>query len=853
MNYSERLVSPTSNPLNEVGAGLRDIELKDADGKVIFSQKGVTCPKSWSDLACRVATHKYFLGNVGDPNREDSIISLIKRVSETVTRWGVDQEYFNEEDSKNFKADLDYILVNQIAAFNTPVWINLGAKRQPQVSACFITSLEDHLSSIKRMYSVEMDMFRRGSGNGCNLSSLRSAGEPLREGGHASGPLPFMKGLDFSCGAMKSGGVARRGALMRILNINHPDILEFVKLKQKAEGIATTLIEAGFDSNWDTGIYKNLPWQNSNNSVRVTDKFMRTLVAGTPWELEGVTTDEKLAVSAKGLWEDICEAAWSCGDPGLQFHDTINKWNPCRTDGEINASNPCSEYMFLDDTSCNLASINLVKFMDEKEWFNIGKFESVVKVMILAMDILVSKAYYPDPIIDEKTNHFRPLGLGYSNLGSLLMRSGVPYDSDQGRSIAASVTALMHSVAVSQSVAIAEYLGDFVAYSRNSSHVEEVLTLHWYALDNMPYATEYPHSKTERTLDLMNTYSEELLCKSIGKPIRNAQLTCLAPCGTIGLLMDCDTTGIEPELALVKEKQLVGGSVERIVNTSVNSALKVLGYGEALTKETLANVEREGKVDGSGIKPEDYPVFATALDPERPISWQGHILMMAVVQPFLSGAISKTVSMPRESTVEDVETAFKTAYKEGLKAITIYRDGSKGSQPVTIPGGKLVKPIKRELPQERNSKTTKLSVGGFTTYLTRGFYEDGSLGEIWIRLAKSGSAMKGLYDLFSIAVSTALQWGVPLEVFVRKFRHQKFDPSGPVKLPGQERVKFYSSIIDCVFDYLAIKHLNEEVQEEIEEKEEPDHSPFCSVCGSLMIRSGTCFKCTECGATSGCS
>ena len=835
----ERL-SKTDDPLADIVWERRDIELRDSKGNVVFHQADVECPADWSPLACKIAVEKYFSGQLGEPNRETSIRHMIERVSETITKWGENQRYFTalSEDAQIFQADLQHILINQMAAFNSPVWFNVGVHEKPQCSACFISSVEDSMESIEKLYVTEMETFKNGSGNGTNFSKIRGSNEPLARGGKASGPIPFMKGLDFSCGAMKSGGKARRGAKMVILNVDHPDILEFIELKKGAEKMALDLIAAGHDDDWDTGVYKNIPWQNANNSVRVTDSFMTAVENDENWDLTSRVGGRVVATHrARDLFSKIASAAWTNGCPGIQFHDTINAMHTCTADGEIEASNPCSEYMFLNETSCNLASINLIKFLG-RGGFDWERFQKVVRIMIIAQDILIDNAGYPNAEIEETSRKYRTLGLGYSNLGALLMTYGLAYDSDAGRHLAAAITTVMQATAYHQSHLIASQLGGFERYEVNEGSVKYVIGQHFQATARMgrQEADSFP---LEETLTL---YQE-----AMRGPIRNAQVTVLAPCGTIGFLLDCDTTGVEPELALVKTKKMVGGTVERIVNTAVRDALVRLGYAHNIDN-ILEYIERHETVVGSEIRPEHYHIFDTSLShiKDRVIRWKGHVLMMAAVQPFLSGAISKTINMPAESTPQDIEDAYMFAWKRSLKSIAIYRDGSKGSQPVNIQ--KREKRIRRSLPPECSGPRLKFEISGMDVFVHTGCYEDGSLGEIFIRASKVGSTIQGLLDGVAVAMSLALQHGVPLQTFVEKYRHSRFAPDGWLKLPQTEKNGHYSSILDVIAHWLELRFC-----EPRDETLEQVSTELCGRCGTQMVQNGTCKKCPGCGETSGCS
>jgi ribonucleoside-diphosphate reductase alpha chain len=975
---------------------LRTASIQNEKGQVIFEQRNVEVPSDWSQTATNIVASKYFHGKAGTPERESSVRQLISRVADTIAQWGVEGSYFRtEEDAKNFHDELVHLLVCQKASFNSPVWFNCGlwhkyhrnspgsgwywdaatgvvkketeAYRHPQCSACFINSVQDNLDSILTLARTEGMLFKWGSGTGTNLSPLRSSVEPLSGGGVASGPLSFMKGYDAFAGVIKSGGKTRRAAKMVILNIDHPDIIDFIKCKAKEERKAWALVDAGYDSALDGEAYSSIFFQNANNSVRVTDEFMKAVVEDKEWTTRKISTGEPVKTyRARDLMKKIAKAAWQCGDPGMQFHTTINKWHTSKATAPINASNPCSEYMFLDDSACNLSSLNLMKFLTPDGKIDVEAFRHAVDVMITAQEIIVDNASYPTEKIALNSHNFRPLGLGYANLGALLMANGLPYDSDQGRDFAAALTALMHGEAYLQSSRLAAELGPCAGYPLNRDPFLGVIEMHRQALgkinsDNVP---EDLWESAKKTWDD---------CRASGMKYgyRNAQVTVLAPTGTIGFMMDCDTTGVEPDLALVKYKKLVGGGLIKIVNTVVPAALLKLGYTDEQAADIVSYIDEHGTIEGApGLKPEHLPVFDCSLKPangKRSIHYMGHVRMMAAVQPFLSGAISKTVNMPEEATVDDITNVYIEGWRLGLKAIAIYRDGSKRVQPLNTAKGQDLgfriqdsgargqrseapkqesgvrsqqpgdeprqephekprlsrrvqvradsevklegaekaespapspqpptptpKPYRRKLPDERAAVTHKFSVGAHEGYLTVGLYEEGQPGEIFITMAKEGSTVSGLMDSFATAVSLALQYGVPLKVLCDKFSHMRFEPSGWTNNP---EIRYAKSIMDYIFRWLAFKFLPKDARPqedasvaslngtEVEKAAglasqftqaaggiagspsgsahpgpagvaQSDDAPSCSDCGAIMVRNGSCYRCMNCGATSGCS
>ena len=783
--------------------------------------------------------------------------------------------------------------MNQYASFNSPVWFNVGIEEKPQASACFINSVQDTMESILELVKTEGMLFKYGSGTGTNFSTLRSSKEKLSGGGIASGPVSFMRGFDAFAGVIKSGGKTRRAAKMVILNVDHPDIIDFIKSKAEEEKKAHILIKAGYDPglNVPGGAYDSVQFQNANHSVRVTDEFMKAVLEDKEWHTRYVTTGEICdTYRARDIMRMIAEAAWLCGDPGMQFDTTINNWHTCPNTGRINASNPCSEFMFLDDTACNLASLNLMKFRKEDGSFDVEAFRHAVDVLITAQEIIVDNASYPTKAIEKNSYDYRPLGLGYANLGALLMSLGLPYDSEPARAYAAVITAIMTGEAYRQSALIAKEMGPFRGYELNREPMLGVIRKHMSYVDKIDKSL-IPEELYESAKKIWSETYE--LGQKYG--YRNSQVTVIAPTGTIGFMMDCDTTGIEPDIALVKYKKLVGGGFLKIVNNTVPLALKKLGYTDKQIEEIVNYIDKNDTIEGAPhLKPEHLPVFDCAFKPakgKRFIHYMGHVKMMAAVQPFISGAISKTVNMPNDVTVDDVMQLYIDAWKMGLKAIAIYRDGSKGTQPLStsIDDEKKTsageekkvefKPVRRRLPDERNSITHKFSVAGHEGYITVGMYPDGTPGEIFITMSKEGSTLSGLMDAFATAISLALQYGVPLKVLVDKFSHMRFEPSGFTNNP---EIPIAKSIIDYIFRWLGKKFLKPEEQpsnvdhtdilneihlsqekvvlrsETLEKYEKQifeiqSDAPPCPSCGAIMQRSGSCYVCPNCGSTSGCS
>lgn len=883
---------------------LRTASIIGEGGKIVFEQRDVEVPKAWSQTATNVVVQKYFRGQLGTPGRERSVRQLISRVADTITSWGMKDGYFaDQESADNYRAELRHLLVEQKMSFNSPVWFNVGIEADPQCSACFINRVEDTMESILGLAKTEGMLFKYGSGTGTNLSPLRSSKELLVGGGTASGPVSFMKGFDAFAGVIKSGGKTRRAAKMVILNIDHPDIEEFITCKSKEEKKAWALIDAGYDGSFDGEAYKSVFFQNSNNSVRVTDEFMDAVQKDREWQTRAVRDGHPIGTfKARDLWRQVAQAAWECGDPGLQYDTTINSWHTCSGTERINASNPCSEYMFLDNSACNLASLNLRKYLCPDGTYDTESFKCAVELTILAQEIIVGNAKYPTDAIRDNSLRFRPLGLGYANLGSLLMTMGLPYDSAPARAWCGAITALMTGWAYRTSAVIArDVTGPFEGYAENEQPFLGVMKKHRYHTERIE-STYVP----DELMTAARSAWDEAINVGTEHGFRNAQATVLAPTGTIGFMMDCDTTGIEPDIALIKYKRLVGGGMIKIVNNTTEEALARLGYDEDQRKAIVEYIDREETIEGApGLKEEDLPVFDCAFraaNGTRSIHYMGHIRMMAAAQPFISGAISKTVNQPADATVEDVENAYMEAWKAGLKAIAVYREGCKRTQPVstskTDPGAQRVQAsaaaqplMRRKLPDERQSLTHKFSVGGHEGYIHVGLYDDGEPGEIFIRMAKEGSTISGLMDSFATAVSLALQHGVPLRLLVDKFSRMRFEPSG---FTGNPEIPRATSVMDYLFRWLAAKFIRPEAEEGAEEAKAPSETapaptptpvvsaapvapvvvidqtskttspapyaflvrtdaPTCPECGSIMVPNGSCHKCTNCGTTSGCS
>jgi len=909
----ERLYTTAGkHPYDEATWERRDVvQTNWKSGEVIFEQRGVEFPDFWSVNASTIVTTKYFRGAVGHENREWSLRQVIDRVVLTYVRAGKQFGYFaTDADAEIFEHELTWMLMHQVFSFNSPVWFNVGTAAPQQVSACFILSVDDTMDSILNWYREEGMIFKGGSGAGLNLSRIRSAKELLSSGGNASGPVSFMRGADASAGTIKSGGATRRAAKMVVLDVDHPDIEEFIETKVSEEEKIRVLRDAGFDMDLGGKDIISVQYQNANNSVRVSDEFMRAYENGQDFGLRARATGEVMeTISAKNLFRKMSEAAWACADPGIQYDDTINDWHTNPETGRINASNPCSEYMSLDNSSCNLASLNLMKFLKEDGSFDAKSFTKAVEMIITAMDISICFADFPTEAIGETTRAYRQLGIGYANLGALLMASGMPYDSDAGRSLAGSITSLMTGVSYRRSAELAGIVGAYDGYARNAAAHTRVMKKHQAASLSAKSMSEIDRSVWA---EANKAWDEGVKIGEING-WRNAQASVLAPTGTIGLMMDCDTTGIEPDLALVKFKKLVGGGSMQIVNQTVPLALKRLGYTDETIEAVVEYIATNGNViDAPGLKKEHYDVFDCAMG-VSPIQAMGHVRMMAACQPFLSGAISKTVNLPESATVEEVEEVYYQGWKLGLKALAVYRDNCKVGQPLS--DGKAAKKdesasasapapaIRKRLPKSRPSRTTSFSVAGAEGYLTAGTYEDGALGEIFLKLGKQGSTLAGVMDAFSIAVSIGLQYGVPLETYVEKFTNLRFEPAG---MTDDKDVRMAQSMMDYIFRRLALDYLPFEtrsamglytaaeranaldsgeyaqaapavapapVEITIESKAPAvdtstvgsstellekisgfkSDAPLCMTCGVKMRPSGACYVCEGCGSTSGCS
>jgi ribonucleoside-diphosphate reductase alpha chain len=917
LSIERRFSTAGVHPFDQIEWEIRDAVIGNPESPA-FEQRGVEFPKSWSQNATNIVAQKYFRGKLGSPERESSVKQMIGRVAGTISNWGREHGYFaGEEDADAFEMELTAILLNQKAAFNSPVWFNVGFEEHPQCSACFILSVEDTMESILDWNTKEGMIFRGGSGSGINLSNIRGSVEHLSKGGLASGPVSFMRGADAWAGTIKSGGKTRRAAKMVVLDVDHPDIEDFIWCKAKEEEKAAALRDAGFDMSIDGEGFNSIQYQNANNSVRVTDEFMEAVEAGEDWHLTARTDGSSVkTVDARKLMNQIADAAWRCADPGVQYDTTINRWHTSPESGRINASNPCSEYMHVDNSACNLASINLMKFRREDGSFDVSDFEHTVDVVFLAQEIVVGPSSYPTEEIGENARRFRQLGLGYANLGALLMSDGLPYDSDEGRNVAAAITSLMTGRAYRQSAVIAAgATGPYEEYEKNREPHNGVMRMHRdaaYEVDGTGIKGELLEA-SQRAWDEAVELGEE-------HGYRNAQATVLAPTGTISFLMDCDTTGIEPDFSLVKFKELVGGGQMTIVNQSVPLALEAMGYSEAEIDQINAHIKEKNTIVGApGLKDEHLPVFDVAVG-ERAITHTGHIDMMAATQPFLSGAISKTVNMPQTATVEDIADAYTRGWKGGLKALAIYRDGSKTAQALRTDAQEekaaedeqpMAEPVRKKMPRERESITHKFSIAGHEGYITAGKYEDGSVGEIFLTdIGKEGSTMRGLMNAFATAISLGLQYGVPLEDFVRKFSYMRFEPEG---ITGNPEIPFAKSLPDYIMRWVASRFIEdtETLEElgimtsEVRAKKDTEqlglgiatdtagpangngHSnggngngnggavaptaamtetppvrpakmqgldlgPACEQCGGMMQRTGSCYTCSSCGNNTGC-
>lgn len=874
-----------------------DIEITDDGGNPMFLQKNIEFPVKWSQLARKIVASKYFYGDQKNGERENSVKQLIGRVSKTMAKWGLKQEYFfTQDEADSFKEELAFLSMDQRMAFNSPVWFNVGVnlypdanpnkeqkeafiissygevakipigkeKEYPQTSACFIQEVKDTMESIMELAKREALLFKYGSGTGTNLSTLRSSRERLSGGGKPSGPLAYWSFYDKVAGIVKSGGKTRRAAKMDILNINHPDILEFIQSKRREEKKLHILIDNDID--WKEAV-DTCNFQNTNISVRITDNFMKAVIEDDEWQTIPVKckelANEMPKYRAKDLLREISEGTHFCGDPGLQFHDTINKWNTCPNSAVINASNPCSEYMFVDNSSCNLASLNLIKFLNEDGSFNVKDFSNAIRITAIAQDLEIDNSSYPTKEIAENSHKFRPLGMGYANLGSLLMYLGIPYDSDEARAVAGCVTALLTGKVYETSTEIAEMIGTFEEFEKNKEPMLNVMRMHKDALqgiqkNNLPFGFDVVLDEAKKTWDNVIKRGEIY-------GFRNAQATVLAPTGTIGFMMDCDTKGIEPEIGLVQVKLLSDGGTLKLVNSTIEPALKRLGYSDDKINNIFKYVEENETIEGSGLNEKHLAVFDCANKPpkgKRTISYKGHLNMMAAVQPFISGAISKTVNLPKEVSVQEIENVYIEAWQNGLKAVALYRDQSKRIQPLSF-SKKQEKavPVRRKLPLTRNSITHKFDIAGHEGYITIGMYDDGSPGETFITMSKEGSTIGGLMDGFATSLSMNLQYGVPLQTLVNKFKHQRFEPKGIV-WEGHPEIKTADSVIDYIFTFLEkefihkkriIQKDNIEKKEDIgsEENEEGEKGGMCPICGEQLVKKGHCTEiCRRCNYVS---
>ncbi len=819
VSLERRFTEAGKHPFDCVEWEIRDAVIGDA-----FEQRDVEFPKSWSQNATNIVAQKYFRGRMDSPERERSVRQMIGRVSGTIAAWGREGGYFaSDEDASAFEDELTHILLHQIAAFNSPVWFNVGFEEHPQCSACFILSVEDTMESILDWNTKEGMIFRGGSGSGINLSEIRASKEQLSKGGLASGPVSFMRGADAWAGTIKSGGKTRRAAKMVVLDVDHPDVLDFIWCKAREEEKALALRDAGFDMRLDSEAFSSIQYQNANNSVRVSDEFMDRVERGEDWELTARVDGRVIETHpAREVMEQIADAAWRCADPGVQYDTTINEWHTCPVSGRINASNPCSEYMHVDDSACNLASINLLKFRQEDGTFDVAAFEHVVDVMILAQEIVVSPSSYPTEEIGKNARDFRQLGLGYANLGALLMADGLPYDSEEGRAVCGAITALMTGRAYRKSAEVAAALGPYERFAENAEPHLHVMRKHQEAAHEIPDSL----CSDSALIAAARRSWDEAVAAGEEHGYRNAQATVLAPTGTISFLMDCDTTGIEPDFSLVKFKELVGGGQMTIVNRTIPAALRELGYSQSEIDQIEAYVAENATIIGApGLRDEHLPVFDVAVG-ERAISHMGHIKMMAAAQPFISGAISKTVNLPETATVNDIADAYIQGWKRGLKALAIYRDGSKTAQALKTDAAESKdvsaetplaepepRPLRRRMPKERQSITHKFSIAGHEGYITAGMYEDGSVGEIFLTdIGKEGSTLRGMMNAFATSISIALQYGVPLETLVRKFSYMRFDPEG---ITGNPEIPFAKSMPDYIMRWLCSRFCDAELQEEL--------------------------------------
>jgi len=881
-----------ADPLDTVEWELRTATIKGADGEVFFEQHNCEMPADWSQLATNVVASKYFYGAVNTSEREVSVRQLIHRVCRTIADWGIEDGYFaSADDGERFYRELTWLCLHQHASFNSPVWFNVGLFHQygikggkcnwywdaeaqraaqpknsyeyPQTSACFIQSVEDNMEDIMALARSEAMLFKFGSGTGTDLSTLRSKRERLSGGGSPSGPLSFMRIYDQIAAVVKSGGKTRRAAKMQSIKDWHPDVMEFVECKNNEEKKARLLIKEGYDPQ---EAYDTISFQNANLSVRLSDEFMEAVRDDKPWTTHWVTDSSKdgPTYQARDMFERISKAAGACGDPGVQFDSTINRWHTCPNSGRINASNPCSEFMFLDDSACNLASINLMKFRQQDDTFDAERFQSACRLMFIAQDILIDHASYPTERIATMSHRYRPLGLGYSNLGSLIMSSGLAYDSDEARGLCGAITALLHGAACLTSIEMASAVGPFEGFQANREPMLKVMEAHREKVEQLADCPEQLRDEVRNLWDSVLTLGQ---CHGF----RNAQATVLAPTGTISFMMDCDTTGIEPDIALVKYKQLAGGGVLKIVNQTVPLALRTLGYTKAEVARITAHIEKEGTIEGAtGLKALHLPIFDCAFPSSkgsRSIAFKAHIRMMAAAQPFIAGAISKTVNMSKDSDNEDVAEAYTEGWHLGLKALAIYRDGSKEIQPLSTKKkeekaeNQTASPYRERLPDTRQSITHKFNVSGHEGYITVGLYPDGRPGELFITMAKEGSTVGGLMDCFGTAISMSLQYGVPLDVYVNKFSHTRFEPMGFTKNPD---IRIAKSVVDYIFRWMGLTFLGESHESE-EASAEPSNkhgeqfadfqadAPSCDNCGAITVRNGNCYLCHTCGTSMGCS
>ena len=927
MKISRMLTTKGENPFDLLEWEKRRATITDDKGGIIFEQDNVEVPSTWSVLATNVVASKYFYGPVGSEEREHSARQLIHRVIRTMADWGLADGYFDSpDDAEVFYDEMCHLCVNQYGAFNSPVWFNVGlyqvygyssgnrssytwdpdeqqivvtdnTYKSPQASACFIQAVDDTMEDIMRLASAEAMLFKYGSGTGTDLSTLRSSRERLSGGGTPSGPLSFMRVYDQVAAVIKSGGKTRRAAKMQSLKVQHPDIRDFIQSKLREEKKAWALIESGYDGSFGGEAYESVMFQNSNLSVRVTDEFMQKVEKDEEWSTTAVLTGDTVdTFKARDMMRDIAEGTHTCGDPGLQYDTTINRWHTCKNAGRINASNPCSEFMFLDNSACNLASVNLMKFVDAEGSFDVDTFRHVVRLFITAQDILVDRASYPSHEIAGHSHAYRPLGLGYANLGALIMRMGLPYDSDEGRGYAGAITALMSGTAYETSQELARVKGTFDGYEANKEPMFEVMQMHQAALQQID-ATKCPADMLTAARQSWSRVVE----RAARRGFRNSQVTLLAPTGTIGFMMDCDTTGVEPDIALVKYKQLAGGGMMKIVNRTLQPALQRLGYSDGEVESITHYVDDQETVEGAPeLKPDHLQVFDCAFRPKngvRYISYKAHLRMMAAVQPFLSGAISKTVNVPTETSVSEILKTYMEGWKMGLKAVAIYRDGSKRTQPLSVSNqfeevadgdseaelkAAMRKPFRRRMPSTRQSITHKFEVAGHEGYLTVGMHDDGSPGELFITMAKEGSTVGGTMDAFGTAISLCLQYGVPAQELCRKFAHSRFEPSGFTKNPD---IPIAKSIVDYIFRWLSVTFPNGhragmdegaefaapaasaapaaqpgELQEDAGEQRVDSQfgrymadAPACDNCGSITVRNGACYRCYNCGNSMGCS